>query len=199
MDLQIPLKQPMGVNSAFIKKCFRKAGILDRDFNVVRTHDIRVDPFRDLDSQIEEDQSDPELLSLMRQIHGDEHCSFDNFVCDTDSIPTCLDMDNEQWEENFLAELGPPSKQTHSDDSEHEDIENVNALHGESLMPEPVITKYSEAVKALEDVGDFLQRKGHFTEASEAVCLTDKITSLHCQFVAQNARQTTLMQYVNHA
>ena len=51
------------MNSAVIKKCFRKAGIFDKDFNVVQPNAIGGDPFRDLDSQLEEDQRDPELLS----------------------------------------------------------------------------------------------------------------------------------------
>ena len=49
----------------------RKACILDGYFNVVQTNVIRDDPFRDLDPQLEQDQSDPELLNLMRQTHGD--------------------------------------------------------------------------------------------------------------------------------
>ena len=135
---------------------------------------IRDDPFCDIDLQLEEDQSDPELLSLMRQTYGDEHCSFDTFVCDTDSIAICLDMDNEQRQETFLAELGPSSKQTHDDDSndesDHDDAENVDALQEVSLMSVPVIKNYTAAVKAL-NVGAFLQCKGHFTEGSETMCL----------------------------
>ena len=187
------------VDSVVIIKCFRKAGILDGDFNVVQTNVIRDDPFRDLDPQLEEDQSDPELLSLMKQTHGDEHCSFETFVCDNDCLATCLNMENEQWQDTFFAELGSTSKQTRdddsNDDSDHDDVD-VHAQQEVSLMPVPVITNYTAAVKALEDVGAFLRCKGHFTEASETMCLTDKITSLHCQSIALNARQTTLMQYM---
>ena len=95
----------------------------------------------------------------MRQTHGDEHCSFDIFICNTDSIATCLDMDNEQWQEIFLAELGPFLKQTcdegSNDDSDHDNVENVDALQEVSLMPVPVITNSTAAVKALQDVGAF--------------------------------------------
>ena len=112
---------------------------------------------------------------------------------------TCLNMENEQWQDTFLAELGSTSKQTRADDSnddsDHDDVD-VHAQQEVSLMPVPVITNYTAAVKALEDVGAFLRCKGHFTEASETMCLTDKITSLHCQSIALNARQTTLMQYM---
>ena len=53
------------VESTTIQKCFRKAGILDQDFNVVRSADIGEDTFRDLDVQLEEDNNDPELVNLM--------------------------------------------------------------------------------------------------------------------------------------
>ena len=43
-------------------KSIRKSGILDKDFNGVQTNVIRDDPFRDLDTQLAEDQSDLELL-----------------------------------------------------------------------------------------------------------------------------------------
>ena len=99
-------KPEMCVDSAVITKCFRKAGILG-DFNVVLTSVVRDDPFHDLYPQSEEDQSDPELLSLMRQTHDDKHCSFDTFVYDTDSIATCLDMDNEQWQKHSLQSSVP--------------------------------------------------------------------------------------------
>ena len=125
---------------------------------MVQTNVIRDDPFRDLDPQLEEDQSDPELLSLMKQTHGDEHCSFETFVCDNDCLATCLNMENEQWQDTFLAELGSTSKQTgdddSNDDSDHDDVD-VHAQQEVSLMPVPVITNYTAAVKALEDVGAF--------------------------------------------
>ncbi len=73
---------------AVITKCFRKAGILDNDLNVVvQQQCITVDPFLDLDPQ-----TDTELLDLMQQTHGDDHCSFETFVSHSD----CFDMDNPQ-------------------------------------------------------------------------------------------------------
>ena len=73
------------VDPAVITKCFRKAGILDNDLNVVQQQCITVDPFLDLDPQTEEEDCvDTEVLDLMQQTHGDDHCSFETFVSHSD-------------------------------------------------------------------------------------------------------------------
>ena len=45
-------------SAATIKKCFQKAGVLDKEFNVVQLPDIGEDPFRDLDVHFEEEHND---------------------------------------------------------------------------------------------------------------------------------------------
>ena len=43
------------VQALIIEKCFRKAGILDKDFSVVKEKE---DPFWDLDPQVENEEED---------------------------------------------------------------------------------------------------------------------------------------------
>ncbi len=80
------------VDKSVIQKCFRKASILDKDFNVVQDDALENDPFIDLDCS--EKEEDDDLLDLMKQTNGDDHCSQHTYTCD-DGITTYLDMDND--------------------------------------------------------------------------------------------------------
>lgn len=81
-----------------------KAGLLDKDYNVVQSAEVREDPFHDLDIQFEEEYNDPEIIDLMEQILGNNHCSYDACVFDDDNKLTCFDMDNEHDKRTFLSE-----------------------------------------------------------------------------------------------
>ena len=93
------------VQALTIKKCFRKAGILDKDFCVVKEKVLEEDPFRDLDPQVEEEEEDTDLLELMVHVNGDDHCSLDTYF-NEEYLPTCFDMDNPSWEDEFFTDLG---------------------------------------------------------------------------------------------
>lgn len=88
------------VDAITIKKCFRKAGILDKDFHVVQQRVLEEDPFRDLDPQLQDEEVDSDLLDLMARVQ-DDHCSLDTYLCE-DDLPTCFDMDNPYWENDFF-------------------------------------------------------------------------------------------------
>ena len=170
------------VNSSVIKKCFRKAGILDKDFNVIKEFVFVSYPFDDIDSA---DVTDPELLELMKQTNGDNHCSQDSYI--SDDLATCLEMDNDNWEEDFFAELGPSSKQTHTDSNDEESDDDVQGDDPPPLK----IKSYTEALIALEDVSLFLQNRGHMSEATKIMECSSNITSLCCHCLS-TSRQTTL-------
>ena len=51
-------------------------------------------------------QLDLELGDLVRQANGDGQCSADSYVCADDDLPSCVNMDNDNWEKDFFAELG---------------------------------------------------------------------------------------------
>lgn len=90
-----------------IEKCFRKSGIFD--ISIVQYRVLTKDPVSCLGLHVKEDQEDPELLRLMKQTHGNDHCSLDTCSSADNSIPTCTDIDNEECEEHFVAELVPSS------------------------------------------------------------------------------------------
>ena len=130
---------------------------------MVRSADIGEDPFRDLDVQLEEDNNDPQLANLMQQVLGDDHCSYDSCVREDDNIPTCFDMDNQHWQEEFLSQLGedPSTMQPSANNTDNPEDSYVE----ETLEFPPLkITRYDEALSSLENVSAFLQSKGHMSE-----------------------------------
>ena len=155
---------------------------------------LESDPFNDLDSS--QAEVDPELLDLMQQTSGNDHCSQDCYV-DND-VPTCFEMEDENWEEECFAELEPPSKTSHADDavdddegSEDEDIQE------DPSPPSLKIKSYTQALSALEDISLFLQSKGHVSEANKIMNCSSNIALLHCHLLS-TSRQTTLFEFMDH-
>ena len=89
------------VSAEIISKCFRKAGILDSSMDIVTRG-------------FEEDDEDPfidsDLLMLQTLIDktklAQENCTIDEYLHGDDDLPVCVDIDKDNWEENFLAQLG---------------------------------------------------------------------------------------------
>lgn len=70
------------VSSTTIQKCFKKAGILDQGFSVVkRANSFDYDPFEDLG---ESDTND--LQALISQDQGENACSVEEFVNDGEEL-----------------------------------------------------------------------------------------------------------------
>ena len=91
------------VQSEMICKCFRMAGILDKEFAVVYRPYEEEDPFEDLDSL-----NSSELKDLINQITPtDAECSLDQYISGDKNIPVCFEHENEKWEEQFLHPLSP--------------------------------------------------------------------------------------------
>ena len=85
------------IDPATIKKCFRKAGMLDRELAVRQLQVLTEDPFSDLDDQV-----DSELVDLIRQVDENVQCSADCYVSADDELLTCSDMDHDTWEVEFF-------------------------------------------------------------------------------------------------
>ena len=103
-------------------------------------------------------------------------------------------MDNEHWQEEFLSQLGegPSTMQPSADNTDNPEDSDVE----ETLeLPPLKITRYDEALSSLEDVSAFLQSKGQMSEADQIMAFSSKVTALHCQSLANNSRQTSLMEF----
>ena len=100
------------VSSTTIQKCFRKAGILDRDFSVMkRASAINHDPFEDLDEEL--DTSD--LQTFISQVQQDISCSVEEFVNGDQDLHTSVNIYRDEWSEQFLNSLPGPTLKARSD------------------------------------------------------------------------------------
>ena len=176
-----------------IKKCFRKAGILNKDFQVVTRDcecDSEEDPFMDLDvtSNMED------LESLMSQVTtGDSSCSVEEFINVDSELPVCQDIYDDKWDQEFLNHITQESSTEEtevieSEDSEDEGEEDPVPAHA------PQLKSFKEAMRYLEEVSHFLDSKGHADVANETCKLMDSVAVLHHSSLL-SARQSTLKDY----
>ena len=82
------------VKATTITKCFKKAGILNDNLDVLEVSSD--DPFLDVDQTLS-------LGSLISTAMGSlESCSIDQYVNSDDNLQVCVDTDSDQWEANFM-------------------------------------------------------------------------------------------------
>ena len=159
-----------------IKKCFRKAGILNKELQLVARvseGDSEDDPFMELDSE----KSDMEdLENLISQVQtGDSSCSVEEFVNADSDLPVCQDIFDDKWEQEFLDHVTqkPPlevSEKTESSESESEEEDEQDVM--------PRLMSLKEAIYTLEEVL-FLDYKGYADEAYETSKLVNSVARLH--------------------
>ena len=155
------------VTADTISKCFRKAGILDTELDVICRDAVDNDPFLECDK----------LLELGRLIEktADDGCSTVEFVAGDDDLLVCVEMDDDNWQSVFLDELtNDPGQKEDEEDSDCEiDDDSANQM-SEVLLK---IKSYKEAMVALEDVVLFLHHKGDTEETMslgstiDAICM----------------------------
>ena len=156
------------IGTLVIKKCFRKAGILD--------------PFLDLDNVDDTLEDDGEIQALVEQMGVANPCTTNHLAMIDDDLATCDDLSDENWEETFLSEICPSTSK--SVRSLSPDFESESSDE-ESTVPEIPTARFSElpeAIASFEDVHQFLDLKGHTHEATQAMSLIDLLSRLHLIF-----------------
>ncbi|KAI6651946.1 hypothetical protein LOD99_4825 [Oopsacas minuta] len=107
------------------------------------------DPFLDSDllmlqSLIDKTTTTQENYTLDEYLHGDDH------------LPVCVDLDNENRDDNLLAQLGHDVLEINKTDGSDKEIE----LEDESSPLK--VQSFKEEINSLKEVGRFLESRGYF-------------------------------------
>ena len=173
------------VTEETIQKCFRKAGVLTSNMDVVSTRlEEDNDPFSECDLQVE-----MECL-LQKTMPAEGRCTLIEYLEGDNQLPVCAETGDDDWEEDFFQQL---SGKDQDDDSEGDDIdgEDEDMIEMDREPPLPNVKTFKEAIEALEDVSHFLQSRGHVQAHSMLGSVIDEVAGLK----ATTSRQTTINNF----
>uniref|UniRef100_A0A1X7UQ35 DDE-1 domain-containing protein n=1 Tax=Amphimedon queenslandica TaxID=400682 RepID=A0A1X7UQ35_AMPQE len=91
------------VSSDTVRKCFKSAGILNHNMDIITPiiSPSDKDPFVDCDDDI------AELRGLVSQVEQTNFCSVEELIKGEENIPVCADIASENWVENFFWRIRP--------------------------------------------------------------------------------------------
>ena len=168
------------VRAETIAKCFRKAGILNADLDVISCDlEEEGDPFLEADTRME-------VQSLIEKtMPTDGRCNVDEYLNGDDDLPVCMQLDSDSWEADFLEQVGQEEQEVADEDEDEGDDEM------DVEPPPPKIQNFKEAVQSLEDVEKFLESRGYIEEALRIGSEIDTLTVLKLK----SSTQSTLHDY----
>ena len=160
-----------------ILKCFRKAGILTSDLDVV-TVEVENDPFLEADMRME-------MQSMINKtVLPGGTCDVNEYLQGDDELPVCVDLDSDNWDTNFMDQLVEDEEEAEQEDEWEDDAIDTDPAP-------PKIQSFKEALLALGDVQQFLESRGCIEEALNIGSNIDTITFLKLK----SSKQTTLRDY----
>ena len=163
------------VKEETIQKCFRRAGVLDEDLNPVSINEDGVDPFADVDAQLQE--------LVAQSMPRSESCSIEEYISGENSLSTCADFDSETWDTDFLESIDTHRNGDDDDEDNDEDDEEVP-------LPPPKLMNIRAAIDSLEDVKMFLEYHGLVHESSKVHSCIDSLA-----LVALPGKQSDIRSY----
>ena len=105
---------------------------------------------------VEDEAVDEELAELFYRVQEAHNaCSITDLITES-KLPTCSEFADESWNDEFMAEIGPRSKDRCLSSDEEDD--DAPADIKPSL---PRLNTFRETMECLEDVRSFLEVKGH--------------------------------------
>ena len=114
------------------------------------------DAFNDIDDEMGMDSPISHAMGTL------QHCSADEYLTGDNSLPVCVDIDGNNWDENWLNSLTEGAESVDEDKDEAEDFDV------DMPPPPPKIPTYKQAVVSLEDIKIFLEHHGRLELASNA-------------------------------
>ena len=167
------------VKEETIRKCFRKAGVLVSTLSVVVRDEQ--DPFLAMDESVLKLK---DLIDVTMTSH--QACSVEEYVSGENSLPTCREMDDENWEDAFLEDLcREPVEGTMQDEEDDEDSDEI--------VLAPKINTYKEVNEYLEEVQHFLESRGHAMEAFKIGSIMDDVSCIQINATRQTALDSWLV------
>ena len=132
-----------------------------------------------------------ELAELIHRVHGSENASsVSEFLAAESEIPICSECTDSVWDEEFMAEIGPRSKEV----CEHDDEDGDQDSPEDVEPPPPRLKNLREVMESLEDVRSYLELNGHTAEETKTEDLVNKVAWLQCS-TTNSTVQSTLAQY----
>ena len=113
-----------------------------------------------------------------------EACEVEEYINGEDSLSVCNDLENENWDDSFFAQLN----QEEPEEEDNDECEQ-QALVGTQQN----IKSYRDANKYLEEVQEFLEQQGHVEDAFKIGSIIDNISF----FEVSRSKQTTLDSWLN--
>ena len=168
------------VEEETVRKCFRKAGVLDSDMATVERDEgdpfVEADECVALQGLIDKTMSETEACPLQEYVNGEE------------DLPVCREIDNNTWESSFFETLRQEPDEEVSEDEAGDEQDNVE--------PSTKVSSYKEANQMLEEVQHFMESKGHIKEAMTLGSVVDSISSF--QVATRQATLTSWLSSVNN-
>lgn len=165
------------VKTDTIIKCFKTAGILTSELDVVSTCVNDDDPFTDID----------ELNQLIEKTVGTDSCPANDYISGDGDLPVCMEYDDATWEESFFQSLKDTDPEIPNDESDGEESEDIDML-----PPPPKLQNLQQVIQTLEDAKHFLEHSKCFTEAQDTNTLINKVAHL---YTSSLVKQTTIHDY----
>ena len=147
---------------------------------------------------VQDDDEDPFIVSdecmelqylIEKTIPSEQSCSVTEYLHREEEIPVCVDIDGDDWDANFLAQLGGDVGEQEFD--KDDDVQEFDEDDDVGKDPTPNVKSFAEAIKALDDVNLFLESRGCNHEATSVSSVMDSIASAHWS----GTKQTTLLDF----
>jgi len=139
-------------------------------------------------------EADEEVQVLISLLQVENRCTVNELAFADDDLAIYVDISEDQWEENFLAEIGLSSSKSPDggDIGETSDVESESDEEYTDLPPTSL--RCHNLHKAITCLNNFLEHKGHTCEATETISPISSLTMLHSVNLSK-ARRISLLEF----